>query len=174
MTHPIRVLLAVLAMHLGLLTAAPVLAGQADLDLLSSYVGSWVGQGVLVGGSKPEPFGCRLTIAKGTQSKINYSGRCTLVSTNLSVNGTIAYNDAARRYEAAMSSNAGFTGVAVGRQRGSDIAFDLQEQKKDQGGSDVRIGAAIILTGGTIRVDFSVDFNNSGHPSTASVPFSRE
>ena len=38
-----------------------------------------------------------------------------LVDMNLSVSGTIAFDDKARRYQAVMSSNAGFKGVAVGR-----------------------------------------------------------
>lgn len=148
-------------------------AGQAELDLLSSYVGKWSGAGVLVGGEAPESFRCRLTVAKGNMTKINYSGRCTLVNMNLSVSGTIAFNDSTRRYEAAMSSNAGFTGIAIGRKQGDRISFDLSERQKDRGGNDVRIGSRITLVGDAIRVDFEVEFNQSGEVLTASVPFSR-
>jgi hypothetical protein len=63
--------------------------------------------------------------------------------------------------------------MAVGRQRGEEITFDLREQQKDRAGSDVRIGASIILTAATVRVDFEVEFNNSGEVLTASVPFAR-
>lgn len=157
----------------GLLTA-PARSGQVELDLLTSYIGKWAGAGVLVGGEAPESFRCRLTVAKGNQAKINYSGRCTLINMNLSVNGTIAFDDATQRYQAAMSSNAGFTGLAVGRRQGNRISFDLTEKQKDRGGNDVRIGSTIQLIGNSIKVDFEVEFNNSGEVLTASVPFSRD
>jgi hypothetical protein len=146
-------------------------AAEAELALLESYVGSWQGEGALVGGDQPEPFRCRLSIAKGNAGKVNYTGRCALVNATLSISGTIAYNDEAKRYEAAMSSNAGFTGLAIGQQRQGQISFDLKEQQKDRAGSDVRIGSRILLANGDITVDFEVEFNNSGEVLTASVPF---
>lgn len=160
------------AMTLGA-AAIPASAGQAELDRLVSYIGNWSGAGELVGGAAPEPFRCRLTVAKGNQLKINYSGRCSLVNMNLSVSGTIAFDDAARRYQAAMSSNAGFTGVAVGHIKGDSISFDLSEKQVDRGGNDVRIGSRIILVGDAINIHFEVEFNNSGNVLTAQVPFSR-
>lgn len=163
-----------LALTMPMLATAPVAtsAAEAELALLGSYVGSWRGEGALVGGDRPEPFRCRLTVAKGNQGKINYTGRCTLVDATLSISGTIAYNDTARRYEAAMSSNAGFTGLAIGQQSGGRISFDLKERQKDRTGSDVRIGSRITLTGNDkITVDFEVEFNDSGKVLTASVPF---
>jgi hypothetical protein len=161
------------AIMLSWFTVAPTQAGQAEVDLLASYIGNWSGSGTLVGGEKPEPFRCRLTITKGNQSKINYAGRCSLINMNLSVSGTIAFDDASGRYQAAMSSNAGFTGQAVGRIQGDRISFDLREKQVDRGGNDVRIGSAILLAGGRITVDFEVEFNNSGQVLTASVPFSK-
>jgi hypothetical protein len=155
------------------LAAVPARSGEAELQLLSSYIGQWSGEGALVGGDSPESFRCRLTIAKGNQAKINYTGRCTLVDANLSISGTIAYSDAAGRYEAAMSSNAGFTGLAIGRKQGDSISFDLKEEQQDRAGSDVRIGSRIMLVGDSITVDFEVEFNNSGQVLTASVPFAR-
>lgn len=155
------------------LLAVPAQSGEAELDLLTSYIGRWSGAGVLVGGEEPESFRCRLTIAKGNQAKINYSGRCTLINMNLSVAGTIAFDDASQRYQAVMSSNAGFTGLAVGRKQGERISFDLTEKQLDRGGNEVRIGSRINLIGGSITVDFEVEFNNSGEILTASVPFSR-
>jgi hypothetical protein len=146
---------------------------QSELALLTSYVGNWRGEGALVGGDRNEPFRCRLSIAKGNQAKVNYTGRCTLVNTTLSISGTIGYNDKLGQYEAAMSSNAGFTGIAIGRQSAGQISFDLREQQKDRGGSDVRIGSRILLVGETITVDFEVEFNDSGEVLTASVPFSQ-
>ncbi len=156
--------------------AAMALTGPAvsgPVELLDSYVGDWKGSGALVGGQNAEPFRCRLGISKGNLNKINYAGRCSLVDMNLSVSGTIAYDDKAQRYQAVMSSNAGFTGVAVGRIEGGTISFDLREKQQDRGGNDVRIGSRIQLIGGSITVDFEVEFNSSGQVLTASVPFSR-
>lgn len=161
------------SMMLASLVAAPVQAAGEELALLESYVGSWQGEGALVGGDRSEPFRCRLSVAKGNQSKVNYTGRCALVNATLSISGTIAYNETAKRYEAAMSSNAGFTGLAIGQQRQGQISFDLREQQKDRAGSDVRIGSRILLVNGQITVDFEVEFNNSGNVLTASVPFSQ-
>lgn len=156
--------------------AAMALSGPAvsgPVELLDSYIGDWKGSGALVGGQNPEPFRCRLGISKGNLNKINYAGRCSLIDMTLSVSGTIAYDDKAQRYQAAMSSNAGFTGVAVGRIDGDTISFDLREKQKDRGGNDVRIGSRILLNGGSITVDFEVEFNNSGQVLTASVPFAK-
>lgn len=168
-----RFLTLIMALLLSGFIAAPAHSGSSELGVLSSYIGQWSGASQLVGGSAPEPFRCRLTIAEGNQSKINYSGRCTLVNMNLSVAGTIAYDPAARRYQAVMSSNAGFTGAAIGLQQADNITFDLLERQKDRGGNDVRIGSKIVLTGKAITVDFEVEFNDSGEVLTASVPFSR-
>ena len=149
-------------------------AGPAELALLTAYIGEWKGASVLVGGKKPEPFKCRLTVDKGNQTKINYAGRCTLVSMNLSVSGTIAYDDPSQTYQAIMGSNAGFTGVAIGKQQGDKIIFDLEEKQEDKAGNFVRIGARITLVAQTsITVDYEVEFNNSGNVLTANVPFSR-
>lgn len=159
------------AVTAGMPGAAP--AAQSELDVLTSYIGNWRGEGALVGGDRNEPFRCRLGVSQGNMLKINYTGRCTLVNATLSISGTIAYNEIARQYEAAMSSNAGYTGLAIGRKNGGNISFDLREQAKDRAGSDVRIGARILLVGESITVDFEVEFNNSGEVLTASVPFSR-
>jgi hypothetical protein len=164
---------AVAAVMLSSAFVAPVQSGPAELELLSSYVGDWKGSGALVGGEKPESFRCRLGVSKGNQAKINYAGRCTLVDMTLSVSGTIAFDDKLQRYQAAMSSNAGFTGLAIGRKKGDTISFDLSEKQVDRGGNNIRIGSKIILIGDSITVDFEVEFNESGNVLTASVPFAR-
>lgn len=164
---------AVAAVMLSSLSMAPAHAGEAELSLLASYVGSWKGSGALVGGEKPESFRCRLTVSKGNQAKINYAGRCSLVDMNLSVSGTIAFDDKSQRYQAAMSSNAGFTGLAIGRKQGDTISFDLSEKQVDRGGNNIRIGSKIMLIGDSITVNFEVEFNESGDILTASVPFTR-
>ncbi len=169
-----KIWLRVLFAFVGLqMAVAPALA-QGEIALLESYIGDWRGDSALVGKDKNEPFRCRLGVSKGNPGRINYTGRCTLVNATLSISGTIAYIDAQKRFEAAMSTNAGYTGLAVGQVRGEQISFDLREQQKDRAGGDVRIGARILLVGNdSITVDFEVEFNNSGEVLTASVPFSR-
>ena len=170
----ILVLAALATLVLAGLAVFPAQASQAELDLLKAYIGGWSGAGVLEGGKAPEPFRCRLTIDKGNQAKINYAGRCTLVNMNLSISGTIAFDDKSRTYQAVMSSNAGFKGVAIGQIKGDQISFDLAEKQSDRAGNAVRIGSQITLIGAkSITVDFQVEFNNSGNVLTATVPFSK-
>ena len=159
----------------AMLTAAlPAQAGPNEMALLSGYVGEWAGDSVLQGGKSPEPFSCRLSVDKGNQARINYAGRCTLVNMNLSISGTIAFDDASQRYQAVMLSNAGFKGKAVGKIQGDKITFDLQEKQADRAGNDVKIGSSITLIGNSsITVDFQVEFNDSGNVLTATVPFAK-
>ncbi|MEP7239474.1 MAG: hypothetical protein ABI697_01190 [Devosia sp.] len=165
-------LLALGATAAALATVTPAFAGPKELALLSSYVGEWSGSSTLVGGAKPERFSCRLTIDKGNQAKINYAGRCAVTTMNLSVTGTIAFDDASRTYQAVMSTNAGFKGTAIGRISGGKITFDLAEKEADRAGNAVRLGAQIILIGSnSITVNYQVEFNDSGNVLTASVPF---
>ena len=153
-------------------SAAPAMAAKADVELLQSYVGDWRGKGEMVG-AETETVVCRLSLSKGNQDKVNYSGRCSMAGTVLSVNGTMAYNDAANRFEAAMSSNATFSGLAVGKRQGSALVFNLKERNKDEAGNDLTLSAAITLRKETISVDFKVVFNATGETLTASVPFSK-
>jgi hypothetical protein len=158
----------------GLAAVTPASAGPKELALLSSYVGEWSGSGTLVGGANPEPFSCRLTIDKGNQSKINYAGRCTVTTMNLSVTGTIAYDDPSRTYQAIMNTNIAFKGTAIGRISGDKITFDLAEKQADRAGNAVKLGAQIILIGAnSITVNYQVEFNDSGKVLTASVPFQK-
>lgn len=153
--------------------AAPALAAQADIELLHSYVGSWTGTGVLTGASS-ETVRCRLDLTRGNQEKVNYSGRCAIAGSPLSVNGTLAYVEASRRYEAAMTSNAGFSpDAAIGRRQGNGVRFDLRERTQDEDGKDVTITAVFALQSGRIQVELDVLYNESGDRLRASVPFTK-
>jgi hypothetical protein len=157
---------------LGGAAAAPVQAAQADVELLRSYIGEWRGRGVVTGSSR-ETVVCRLTLTSGNQDKVNYNGRCTLAGTQLSVAGTLAYVDANRRYEAVMSSNATFNGVAVGQKRGDNLVFNLNERDQDEAGKDLNISAQITLSPNAINVAFEVVYVESGESMRADVPFSK-
>ena len=161
----------------GLLLSAaagsmPAMAAPADVALLKSYIGEWRGRGVVIGASE-ESVVCRLSLTEGNEDKVNYNGRCALAGTNLSVAGTIAYIDASRRYEAAMTSNATFTAIAVGQKRGSGLIFNLRERDQDEEGKDLNISAQIQLNNNDIQVSFEVVYVESGDSLRAEVPFSR-
>lgn len=154
------------------LAPAPVFAGKAEVDLLKSYVGSWKGRDQLVG-AESETVVCRMSLSPGNQDKVNYAGRCAMAGTTVSVNGTIAYVDANRRYEAAMTTNVAFSGVAIGQRRGDEVVFNIRERERDQDGRDMQIAAAITLVRDQITVDFSVVFTQSGDTIKAKIPFTK-
>ncbi len=150
----------------------PAYSAPADVELLKSYVGDWRGRGTLTG-ANTETVQCRLSLKTGNQDKINYSGRCALAGTTLSINGTMAWVDASKRYEAVMTSNATFSGVAVGKKSGNGIVFDLRERGEDEAGNDMTMSSTVALQNGAISVSFEVVFNESGDVIRASVPFSK-
>jgi hypothetical protein len=151
--------------------AAPALAAPADIALLRSYLGNWKGRGV-VQGKNAETIVCRLMLTDGNNEKINYDGRCALAGANLAIHGTLAYIDASKRYEAAMTSNTSFQGIAVGRKQGDGVVFNLKEVGKNEG-SDIAITAGIALQRSQISVDFQVTDVASGQVTKATIPFSK-
>lgn len=175
MNKSISSILAALLMAVSLAfgAATPSYAGPEETALLESFVGNWRGESVLTGGEEDEDFTCRMTVAKGTGAKINFAGRCSLIGMNLAVNGTIAYIDANRRYEGAMTSNTAYSGIAVGQRRGDSIRFTFNKRNLDESGRDLTIGSNIILQGDSIVVEFEVTFNESGDKMNAHVPFER-
>jgi hypothetical protein len=160
----------------GLFTAAlftgPVLAAKADVELLQSYIGNWRGKGQLIG-AEAETVVCRLNLTQGNQDKVNYAGRCSFAGSQLSVNGTLAYNESSNRFEAAMTSNATFQGIAVGRKSGNSLVFNLREKEQDEEGNEMTISSQIALSKNQIKVEFNVVFNSTGETLKASVPFSK-
>lgn len=152
--------------------ATPAFAAQADIDLLKSYIGDWKGRGTTTASGDPETVVCKLDITDASKTKINYNGRCTLAGGNLSIAGTMAYIDEHKRFEAVMSSNTSFSGVAIGRRRGRGIDFQLRNRDKDSG-ADFTIDAGISLKSGNIEVKFSVTEIDSGKKIIATVPFKK-
>ena len=149
------------------LSVAPAMAAKADVELLQSYVGDWRGKGEMVG-AETETVVCRLSLSKGNQDKVNYSGRCSLAGTVLSVNGTLAYNDGANRFEAAMSSNATFSGLAVGKRQGGGIVFSMSGLESSYG----TVSSTLSLTGGKIGMKFEM-LDKDGVKTASSINFSR-
>lgn len=158
----------------GGLAVTPAFAAPADVALIKSYIGDWRGRGVVTG-ENSETVVCRLKLSAGNDDKVNYSGRCAIAGNNLTLAGTIAYIDASSRYEAAMTSNAMFNGLAVGEKRNGGIVFNLRERDREEGpnGKDVTITAQIILKSGDIHVNFEVTYDETGQSIRAEVPFSK-
>jgi hypothetical protein len=152
--------------------ATPALAAPADVALLKSYIGEWRGRGTLTG-AETESVVCRLSLKEGNSDKVNYSGRCVLAGNNLAINGTLAYVDDNRRFEAAMTTNATFSGIAVGQKRGNGLVFNLRERDEDEEGKEISITADITLASDAINVAFAVVYTETGESMRAQVPFSK-
>lgn len=157
---------------LSILSVAPAFAGPDEVALLQSYLGDWRGRGVLIGADS-ETVVCRLSLTQGNQDKVNYNGRCTLAGTQLSVAGTVAYIEANKRYEAAMTTNATFNGIAIGQKRGNGLVFNLRERDEDETGKDINITSQITLKPDAIGVVFEIVYVESGDNLRAEVPFTR-
>jgi hypothetical protein len=171
MARSIRLLFLMLFAGL-MLPAAPAFAGPTESAFLESYIGNWKGEGLLTGGDEDESFACRVNVTKGREGKINYAGRCTVAGLNLTVAGTIAYIEESKRYEAAMTSNATFTGLAVGRKRGSGVVFDLRERDVYEG-DDMTITSQVSLEKDAIGLSFKYVMEEDGSSMSAGVKFSR-
>ncbi len=157
---------------LGGATATSTMAAPADVALLKQYVAVWKGNGTL-SGAYTDSVNCKMSVVGGKGEKVNYAGRCSVAGASLSVNGTIAYVDAQKRYEAAMTSNVGFSGVAIGQKQGDGIVFNLRETNKDTSGNDVTVNASITLSGGKIVVNFGAVNNKTSEKTNAVIPFTK-
>jgi len=156
---------------------APAYAAKADVELVQSYIGSWNGSSPMKGKFRGKDAGtvsCKMSLSAGNGDKVNFAGNCALAGTTMTVRGTIVYNDAGKRYEAAMSTNVGFSGVAIGKRQGNGILFSFKERNKgDEAGSmGMDVNAAISLNPDKISVNFDVAFDN-GEALAASVPFTK-
>ena len=154
----------------------PAFAAKADVELIQSYIGTWKGGSQINGNFRGKPAGkvnCTMSLSPGNGDKVNFSGKCAMAGTTMSVKGTIVYNDAGKRYEAAMTSNVSFSGVAIGKRQGKGILFSFKEKAKDvEGMGGLDVNASILLNPDKIGVNFDVKFDN-GEALSASVPFTK-
>lgn len=153
------------------LPSSAALAAPDDMALLRSYLGEWQGKGTLTG-ADIYPMRCQLSLLEGNAGRVNYSGRCHVEGVNLSLNGSLAYIEKLRRFEAAMTTNAAFSGVAIGQKRGETLVFNLNERDRAEG-KDLTITARIVLDRGGIEVEFYAVYDQTGENLRAQVPFSR-
>jgi hypothetical protein len=156
-----------LASLLALPVSAPAYAGPAESALLAKYAGQWRGIGKVTG---PEPgtVVCRMTFKPSSSGKLSYSGRCSYSGAGAaSFRGTMLYNDAARRYEAATSAQ-GVSATTVGRKQGGGIVFT-------NGAMDTRYGtisSALTLAGNAIKLSFKL-VDEDGQTTSSNVTFQR-
>lgn len=155
--------------------AAPAFAAKADVALIQSYIGSWSGSSQIDGNFRGKPAGkvtCSMSLTAGNGDKVNFAGKCALAGTTMTVKGTIVYNDAGKRYEAAMTSNVSFSGLATGKRQGNGILFSFKDKNKDDEGMGMSVNASILLNPDKIGVNFDVAFDN-GEKLSAAVPFTK-
>lgn len=157
---------------------ACVLAGSAavaaprDAALLQSYVGEWKGRGTTTSEGNTETVLCRLDITRAEATKVNYKGRCAIAGGNLAIRGTMAYIVERERFEAVMTTDTAFSGVAVGRRQGDTIDFALRERNQESG-KEYDVDAGITLEDGGIAIDFEVTEVASGETIAATIPFEK-
>ena len=156
----------------GLGVATPSVAAETDLEIIQSYVGNWRGRGTMKNGDRPEEtVVCRIEISPGnTIEKIVYHGRCSLAGATLNVGGTLAYIIDKNRYEAVMTTNTSFKGVAIGHRSGNDVTYNLRAA--DEEGRASNVNADFNLQNGVIALKFEITEGN-GNEIVANVPFQR-
>lgn len=171
LTSLARTVAAAAVLLAGGMSAVPAMAAPADVEFLQTFLGNWKGRGVMTG-SDSETVVCKLSLTQGNDDKVNYQGRCSLAGTTLTMAGTVAYIEANRRFEAAMTSNVNFASKAIGRKQGDSIVFTLNDTQQDEEGNDMSISSRMVLSGERIDVEFKVLFE-SGDSISAQVPFSK-
>jgi hypothetical protein len=167
----IRLLPAGLAAAALAFASLPAAAGPADIAMLQSYIGSYAGSSVISGGAKPQNVKCRLDLAGGnSRDKVTYNGRCSVEGATFSLTGVFAF--VGNHYEAAMTSTSGISANVVGQKKSGGVVFSSKQHDTSQGG-DRTVSSTLALSGGTIRVDFSILDNKTGKTTTGSIPFSK-
>jgi hypothetical protein len=154
---------------LAFATAPAALAGPADVALLQSYVGNYVGSGTM-SGNPPQKITCRLSLQPGTEGKVTYNGRCSTGGASMSMTGVFAF--VGNHFEAAMSSTGGQTGTAVGQRRGNGVAFTSKAHENSTG-HDRTVTSTLTLANGAIKVDFSLLDGQTGKTTSGSIPFAK-
>lgn len=148
------------------LMAAPTLAGPQEAALLAGYAGSWRGSGPVTG-IEEGTVDCAMTLTAAKSGKVNYSGKCSFSSGTAGFTGTMHYNDASRRYEAATSAQ-GVSGAAVGRKQGGGIVFSMSGLESTYG----RVSSTLALDGDTIGMKFEL-LDKDGVKTSSSITFRR-
>jgi hypothetical protein len=158
---------ALLAATLSGVSAGPALAGPDEIALLQTFVGSWRGEGTLIGPEDPpSPFQCDLLTRRGNAGKLVFTGNCPL----LTAAGGIGYAAAAAQYELAVTSSADFRGAAIGHSEDDVIVFVIEDAGSAKS-NDLRLNANMRMRAQEIAITFDAVLN--GEPWTGSLTFRR-
>lgn len=158
--------LTALTLCLALLAPLAAIAGDAENAVLAKYAGNWKGTGK-VAGPDPGTVVCRLSMKNSKTGALTYSGRCSFSGGATSFRGAMAYNDAAKRYEASTSAQ-GVSATTVGKRQGNGLVFTAS-------GMDTRYGTATSTL--ALDNDISMTFklvDEKGQTSTSTVSFERD
>lgn len=147
--------------------AGGAMAGDAELAVLQSFMGSYNGKVILIEPDKRSEFDCRLTISKGNRGKVVFNAKCPLVAGN----GAVGYNDAAGRYEIAITTSADFSAAAAGTVEGDGVKFTVNHHDTNKKGETLDMNARITFNGAAVLIGFDANFD--GKPWTGSLNFAR-
>jgi hypothetical protein len=158
----------------GTFAAGAAFAAPEDVALLHEYLGSWRATGTVTGPKgNSETTACRLDFFDGNGDKVNFSGRCSLSGTAVTMSGAMVYVDGTGNYEAVMTTSVGFTGRAVGVRSGDGVRFDLRELSGDPSAENMDVRASLSMANAAIEVGITVTFKDTGDKYFGSAPFSK-
>lgn len=161
-----RILFASLGLATLLAAPLPAFAGASETALLASYAGTWTGKGEVTG---PEAgrVNCRITMKATSAGKLVYNGRCSMGTGAASFNGTMQYNDSARRYEAVTSAR-GETATAIGKPQAGGVVFTTTTTDERIG----KVSSTIALSGDAITLSFKAT-DTSGENTSSSMTLTK-
>ena len=168
-----RPFVSVVLVAFALILPGAAAAGQRDVQLLQSYVGTWEGRGTFGVGDNAETIKCRLSVTSSEPTRVQFNGRCALAGGGVTIKGTLGYIEDKNRYEATMTSDAAFNGVAIGRRTGSGIDFSMQPTDDDDN-TVYNVRAGLSLRDDTIVVKAKITDPESGASSQAEVPMDKK
>lgn len=175
----VKMLIAGLVLALSVFVANPAFAQKADIEMLESYVGTWKGRGTLTRNGTSEPMTCLITFRSDSPFKLLFSSekpnrsRCIVAGASIGIAGAIVYVPERKLYEAVITSGTPFKGVAVGKRRGKNINFKLNDVNAETG-DKFKIEAAMQLRSGVIELNFYVTNVTTGGKATVAVPLKKQ
>lgn len=143
------------------LAVVPASAGPAETAFLQKLSNTWSGKGQLRG-AESGAIACKIVISSA-KSSARYQGRCNIPDmAQQAFNGSISYNDKAKRYESRTSG-----GTVPGTRRGDRLVF-TDSSRTMQGTAQ----STMTISPSSLVVDF-VLVNKSGERTTSKITFQK-